>query len=145
MEWSRLPDGSGIIALGADTVYLVSPDRQNGDATGVRLTRYRSLRPTGAAQEAARNVIVFPLGRGPGRPVGEPELAALTESAKVYADRFEAGESLDGYPYWQHEYRTKAGRVLTDTDLQALADEADRGYDAARFWPAGGARDCPHC
>jgi type I restriction enzyme R subunit len=26
-------------------------------------------------------------------------------------------------------YRTKSGRVLTDADLQALADEAERGYD----------------
>src|SRR5262245_3968267 len=25
-------------------------------------------------------------------------------------------------------YRTKAGRVLTDADIQALADEAERGY-----------------
>src|SRR5215470_11620816 len=26
-------------------------------------------------------------------------------------------------------YRTKTGRVLTDADIQALADEAERGYD----------------
>ena len=26
-------------------------------------------------------------------------------------------------------YRTKTGRVLTDSDIQALADEAERGYD----------------
>lgn len=29
-------------------------------------------------------------------------------------------------------YRTKTGRVLTDADIQALADEAERGYDAGR-------------
>jgi hypothetical protein len=26
-------------------------------------------------------------------------------------------------------YRTKTGRILTDEDLEALADEAERGYD----------------
>jgi hypothetical protein len=54
------------------------------------------------AVEAARNVVVFPLGRGPGRPGGEPEMAALMEAAKTWAERFEAGESLEGYPAWQH-------------------------------------------
>ncbi|MDA8076010.1 MAG: CopG family transcriptional regulator [Actinomycetota bacterium] len=27
-------------------------------------------------------------------------------------------------------YRTKTGRLLTDADVEALADEAERGYDA---------------
>jgi len=27
------------------------------------------------------------------------------------------------------EYRTKSGRVLTDAEIQKLADEAERGYD----------------
>lgn len=27
------------------------------------------------------------------------------------------------------EYQTKTGRILTDADIQALADEAERGYD----------------
>jgi hypothetical protein len=26
-------------------------------------------------------------------------------------------------------YRTKSGKVLTDADIEALADEAERGYD----------------
>jgi hypothetical protein len=26
-------------------------------------------------------------------------------------------------------YRTKTGKVLTDADIEALADEAERGYD----------------
>jgi hypothetical protein len=30
-------------------------------------------------------------------------------------------------------YRTKTGRILTDEDVQALADEAERGYDPANF------------
>ena len=30
-------------------------------------------------------------------------------------------------------YRTKTGRVLTDPDIQALADEAERGYDVERL------------
>jgi len=28
-------------------------------------------------------------------------------------------------------YRTKTGRTLTDADIQAMADEAERGYDVA--------------
>ena len=30
-------------------------------------------------------------------------------------------------------YRTKTGRVLTDADIEALADEAERGYDVERL------------
>lgn len=30
-------------------------------------------------------------------------------------------------------YRTKTGRVLTDADVQALADEAEHGYDVERL------------
>jgi hypothetical protein len=105
VDWNWLADGSGIIASGERDVYLVTQDHSKGEATGVRLTRYRpwvSAPRTEVAAEAARNVIIIPLGRGPGRPAMEPELAALMESAKVYAGRFEAGESLKGYPAWQH-------------------------------------------
>jgi hypothetical protein len=99
MDWVK---GKGIaFAYGAEHGYLVSTsDRE------VRLARF--LMSTGiagltavTAREAMESVIVFPLGRGPGRPGGEPELRALTESAKVYAERFEAGESLPGFPAWQ--------------------------------------------
>jgi hypothetical protein len=30
---------------------------------------------------------------------------------------------------------TKAGRVLTDADIDELADEAERGYDVSRLTP----------
>ncbi len=30
-------------------------------------------------------------------------------------------------------YRTKTGRILTDADIEALADEAERGYDVERL------------
>lgn len=33
------------------------------------------------------------------------------------------------------EYRTKTGRVLTDADIQALADEAEQGYDVSDLGP----------
>jgi hypothetical protein len=32
-------------------------------------------------------------------------------------------------------YRTKTGRILTDADLEALADEAERGYDVEHLKP----------
>jgi hypothetical protein len=76
--------------------------------TEARLSRFNVLvAESGASAQLAlgvtRTTIVFPLGRGPGRPGGEPELAGLAETAKVYAEKFEAGESLPGYPAWQHE------------------------------------------
>ena len=30
-------------------------------------------------------------------------------------------------------YRTKTGRILTDADIEALADEAERGYDVEQY------------
>lgn len=30
-------------------------------------------------------------------------------------------------------YRTKTGRVLTDADLETLADEAEQGYDVSHL------------
>ncbi len=31
------------------------------------------------------------------------------------------------------QYRTKSGKILTEADLDALADEAERGYDISRL------------
>lgn len=33
------------------------------------------------------------------------------------------------------EYRTKTGKVLTDEDIQKLADEAEAGYDVEQLGP----------
>jgi len=30
-------------------------------------------------------------------------------------------------------YRTKTGRILTNEDIEALADEAERGYDVSEL------------
>jgi hypothetical protein len=100
MNWYPIGASRGEHGWGDETTYLVTVLEHE-----VRLSRFRSpgTSPLDMAVEAARNVIVFPLGRGPGRPGGEPELAALAESAKTYAERFEAGESLEGYPAWQRE------------------------------------------
>jgi hypothetical protein len=35
----------------------------------------------------------------------------------------------DGVERFAEFYRTKTGKVLIDDDVQALADEAERGYD----------------
>ncbi|HTH13421.1 MAG TPA: hypothetical protein VMB23_03425 [Spirochaetia bacterium] len=32
-------------------------------------------------------------------------------------------------------YRTKTGRILTPEDIQALADEAEEGYDVSQIRP----------
>ena len=100
MDWT---DGRSItFAYGAEHGYLVITGESE-----VRLTRFSVA--VGAqgltsvtAREAAESTIIFPLGRGPGRPGGEPELAALAEYAKTFAERFESGASLAGYPGWQH-------------------------------------------
>lgn len=31
------------------------------------------------------------------------------------------------------EYTTKTGKVLTDADIEALADEAEKGYDVSHL------------
>lgn len=118
MNWYPIGATPGVYGWGEGITYLVSILEYE-----VRLTRFRSpgTSPLDMAVEAARNVIVFPLGRGPGRPGGTPELAALAVSAKLYAERFEAGEDLKGYPYWQRE------------------------RPAARFLATGDANDCPSC
>lgn len=92
-----------LLAYGHDHGYLVVTG-----AAEVRLSRFPvALADAGLAArlalEAVRSVIVFPLGRGPGRPGGEPEMAALAAMAKDYAEKFERGEDLDGYPAWRHE------------------------------------------
>jgi hypothetical protein len=91
-----------LFAYGGEHGYLVI----TGQAE-VRLSRFPVAAGAAGlvavvAREAARNVIVFPLGRGPGRPGGDLELAALAAMAKDYAERFEAGDDLDGYPAWRH-------------------------------------------
>jgi hypothetical protein len=106
MDWMTGKDK--VFAYGSEHGYLVL----RGE-TDVRLSRFSVELAAGnltaaVAAETMRNVIVFPLGRGPGRPGGEPELNALTESAKVYAERYEVGESLEGYPAWQRD--PNAGR-----------------------------------
>lgn len=40
-----------------------------------------------------------------------------------------AVRSLGRKPKAQRTYRTTSGKVLTDDDVQSLADEAERGYD----------------
>jgi hypothetical protein len=118
VHWYEIGASRGVYGWGDGVTYLVSVlDHE------VRLSRFRSpgTSPLDMAVEASRSTIVFPLGRGPGRPGGEPELAALAESAKGFAERFEAGESLDGYPHWQHE------------------------RSVARFLATGDASDCPSC
>lgn len=106
MRW--ITSKNGVFAYGVSWGYLVV----RGE-TDVRLSRFSvdlvaSNLTAAVAAETMRNVITFPLGRGPGRPGGEPELAALAEAAKGYAERYEAGASLEGYPAWQRD--PNAGR-----------------------------------
>jgi hypothetical protein len=115
MEWVDDAEPGGEVAEGEFYAYLVVVESARH---GVVLTRFRKGHlgnpgvpfPLAVAGDAARNAVFFPLGRGPGRPGGEPELEALVATAQLYAEHFEAGESLEGYPAWQQP------RVILSSD-----------------------------
>jgi hypothetical protein len=119
MDW--ISGQSCDFAYGREHGYLVV--REN---SGVRLGRFSVAAVAEGlhavvAREVLESAVIFPLGRGPGRPGGELELAALAESAKVFAERFDVGGDFENYPAWRHE------------------------PSAARFLSAGDADDCPNC
>jgi hypothetical protein len=93
MQWESISARASEVAEGREYTYLVSVDP---DPPAIVLSRVRKGhldRPwlaLFAVTHAATSAIRFPLGRGPGRPGGEPELAALAESAKAWAEKFEA-------------------------------------------------------
>lgn len=147
---------TSVFAYGEHFGYLVVPDRQaSGTApAGVRLTRFsieaaRDGLAAVVARESAVNVIIFPLGRGPGRPSGETEMAALAEAAKGYAERFEAGESLEGYAAWQHPrpaFRLREGetaRFVSEIKPLRFAHQLPRTRPTARIQCL--AYTCPTC
>jgi hypothetical protein len=131
MDWRVIHDGLAALGSGRIHVYLVSADMSadGAEVTAVRLTRWIRPNPSAAAslaavtlaaEEAARNVIVFPLGRGPGRPAMGLEVAAHMDVARLFAGRFEAGESLAEYPQWQQPLR-----ALADGDVDVLVEEIE--------------------
>jgi hypothetical protein len=130
MEWIEIDTGTRyrlLAANGESHAYEVFTDVNDAvhltrwTHTGTPLPEDMSAFVLEFARQVARNAIVFPMGRGPGRPGMAPELDALVEAAKVFAERFEAGQDIDGYPHWQRE------------------------RSAARFRLTGDANDCPSC
>jgi len=111
VKWIGAEDWSGSYARSdwkprERWVYLVVVEEgAPGDITGVCLTRIPESVPAhdpfASQAHALVNRIVFPLGRGPGRPAGAPELGALVSVARRYAELFDAGQSLPGYSRWQ--------------------------------------------
>lgn len=134
MEWEMLHHSNGELSLVTygrrDRYAVVVAQAPGGEPCGVTLTRWPvehdAHDPYMQPAAAARNAILFPLGRGPGRPAAEPELDALLSCARVFAEAYEAGEDLPGYPRWQH-LACGTARQLT------------------RFHLTGDAHDCPHC
>lgn len=49
----------------------------------------------------------------------------------TFYDLLPRGE--DPMPEKPKTYRTKTGKVLTDADIEAMADEAERGYDVEQL------------
>lgn len=105
MDWMTGQDCT--FAYGREHGYLVVTE-----PSGVRLARFsiaaaQQELAARFAREVAASVIVFPLGRGPGRPAGEPELGLLTQMAKAGAEQFEAGGDLvTAFGSWQHAAET---------------------------------------
>jgi hypothetical protein len=101
MQW--ITGRSATFAYGSEHGYLVITGERE-----VRLSRFTIQAGVEhltavTAREAAESTVIFPLGRGPGRPGGAPELTALAESAKTFAERYEAGGVFEEYPAWRHE------------------------------------------
>jgi hypothetical protein len=136
VHWIKF--SAGEMAYGLEHGYLVIREE-----SGVRLGRFSvdaAARDSHAvvAREVLASALVFPLGRGPGRPGGEPELDALVASAKVYAERFESGESMVGPDWrgraWQREHGT------VHESAEAMFDHLDHlgNADAGRCPGPGG-------
>jgi len=122
LEWRELADGA--MASGREHAYLIVTPGPEDLAAGlivtVRLTRWLrgvSDAPLRIAREALVNVIAVPLGRGPGRPAGEPELALAVSVLRRMAQGYEDGASLPGCPAWQQ-------LALADSDAEVAADAA---------------------
>jgi hypothetical protein len=113
LNWREL-DGTTVYAHDDESrqQYLVTVQYGAHEPTGVRLVRVPESvplhEPLAEVRAALATEIVLPLGRGPGRPGGEPELAGLVHYARALADRYARGRDLD-YPGWQHA-AVSAGR-----------------------------------
>ncbi len=153
MKW--MTGQHGQFAYGREHGYLVTREE-----AGVRLARFSIARveagmTVAAITEAVRSVIVFPLGRGPGRPGGEPEMGPLTEAAKGYAETFEAGQDLLGYPAWTHQQVPAPDRNITksapphlmESDLRPVGRGPRRftGIAEHEAHTVDGPADCARC
>jgi hypothetical protein len=100
MDWNWLPNREGFTGVGREDVYLVAADMVGGMVTRVWLTRWRTQPMSlSIALEASRNVITFPFTTP--QSVVSLEVAILLDSAKCFADDYEAGKPLEGHPAWQ--------------------------------------------
>ena len=150
MKWEQAESWRGTYARSAwkpreRWVYLVVVEEgAPGDISGVCLTRIPESVPMhdpfASLAHAVANRIVLPLGRGPGRPAAEPEVSALAAIARSYAEQFDSGMSLPGYPRWQ-QGGGRPSLALTDGDRARITGEilpdADPGQASAwaQLWP----------
>lgn len=101
-------DGSVLLKLPDPNPCCANPDVTTNPRARAQKCRSCGRRLTGALLALARGTY------DPGVPVAKGE---------------------DGK--WHPSYRTASGRVLTDADIEALADEAEAGYDVEQFRPRG--------
>jgi hypothetical protein len=137
-----------VFAYGSAHGYLVL----RGE-TDVRLSRFSVAlaandMTAAVAAEVMRNMIVFPLGRGPGRPGMEPELDVLMESAKTFAEVYESGGDLEGYPAWQRDEDQADAATARAARAAVAAGEPLVPWEQTLISDQdvpGDASDCPNC
>ena len=133
MEWEAITWRAGHMALGKEYAYLVVIEPEG---PGVVLTRFQKAcldRPylhMKAIAHATASSIQFPLGRAGGRPALPTEIEALVESAKTWAERFEA----DGADFGALGWRTGQSSEprVTMAELRRDSFEADDRAAVAR-------------
>jgi hypothetical protein len=129
LPWREL-DENTVYAHSAGTrqQYLVGAMYGKDGPTAVRLCRVPETvpmhEPLAEVRAALATELVFALGRGPGRPAGEPEMRGLVIQAQQLAERYDLGEDLE-WLSWQHDTGRcpGPGGCLPDEDCSYRADD----------------------
>jgi hypothetical protein len=115
---------------GEDRHYLIAADPERGE---VKLTRWSPEGENGLEDpklQALVNTVSLQAPRGPGRPPGEPEVAALVAQARGDCQLFEDGKRVPwamACPAWRTRQRFTHPdpRRVTMHELYITLDEAD--------------------
>jgi len=140
ISWTVLAEGDGAAGLGEQHCYLVSGDAETGV---IRLSRWRSGAED-ACWQVLRNLVMIPLGRGPGRPAAGPEMIAAMTQARHFCERWEEGWPVGTAPTWTDVLARHPGLSDAAADAEAEADAAEQRaqFREVRF-PGSGPVEVP--